>query len=59
MSNPSTREVVTITLRTEQMPDGTWCAHMIVTSLASESMANAAMKHMEQLFCGHQINPAD
>lgn len=45
----------TTTLYTEQLPDGSWCAHMHVSGLADESMATAAVNHMQQLFCGQQI----
>lgn len=47
--------LVTTTLRTEQLPDGTWCAHMMVTGLADERMADAAVAHMQRLFCGDEI----
>lgn len=52
------RDTVTTTLRTEQMPDGSWCAHMLVTGLPNERTADAAMTHMQLLFCGKEIGHA-
>ncbi len=46
---------VTTTLRTERAPDGSWFAHMLVTGLADERTANAAVAHMQRLFCGDEI----
>lgn len=57
--NQLLREAVTVTLFTEQAPDGTWCAQMLVSGLPSESVANAAVAHMEKLFCGQEIQRAD
>lgn len=52
---PPLRGKATTTLRTEQMPDGSWCAHMLVTGLPNERAADAAMEHMQRLFCGEEI----
>jgi hypothetical protein len=46
---------VTTTLRTERAPDGAWLAHMLVAGLPDERAANAAMAHMQRLFCGDEI----
>lgn len=55
---PPLRSTVTTTLRTERMPDGSWVAHMMVTGLPTESTADAAVAHMQRLFCGEEIRPA-
>ena len=52
------RQTVAATLRTEKMPDGTWTAHMLVTGLPDERTADAAVAHMQRLFCGDEIRPA-
>jgi hypothetical protein len=60
-TNPSSqplRSTVTTTLRTERMPDGSWVAHMLVTGLPNEQTADAAVAHMQRLFCGEEIRPA-
>ncbi|WP_341744776.1 hypothetical protein [Azonexus hydrophilus] len=36
--------------------DGSWGVTVQVTGLASEQQAEAAMQHMQKLFCGAQIN---
>ena len=53
------RDALTVSLFTEQKPDGTWCAHMLVSGLPSESMADAAIAHMQNLFCGQETPQAD
>ncbi|MDT7835011.1 hypothetical protein [Aquabacterium sp. OR-4] len=45
----------TTTLQTRQEPDGSWSAAMLVTGLADERMADAAVAHMQRLFCGDEI----
>lgn len=52
---PPLRETVTTTLRTQQMPDGAWVAQMLVTGLPDERTADAAVTHMQRLFCGGEI----
>ena len=52
------RAAVTTTLRTERMPDGSWVAHMLVTGLPNERTADAAVAHMQRLFCGEEIQPS-
>ena len=49
------RQRVTTTLRTERMPDGSWSTQMIVTGLVSEREADAALQHMQKLFCSAEI----
>lgn len=49
------RESVTVTMGRQQMPDGSWTATMMVSGLTDERMADAAMAHMERLFCGAEI----
>lgn len=36
--------------------DGSWGVTVQVTGLTSEQQAEAAMQHMQKLFCGAQIN---
>ena len=36
--------------------DGSWGVSVQVTGLTSEQQAEAAMQHMQNLFCGAQIN---
>lgn len=45
----------TITMRPVQYPDGTWGVELIVTGLASEQQAEAAMHYMQELFCAAEI----
>lgn len=45
----------TITMRPVQYPDGTWGVELTVTGLTSEKQAEAAMLHMERLFCAGKI----
>lgn len=49
---------VTIVLRTEEMPDGTWSAHLTIQSLDNQHMADKALEHMQRLFCGDEIQLA-
>lgn len=58
MADAPLKQAVTITLRTVKLPDGSWSAQMIVTSLPSEEVADAAVAHMQRLFCGAEIKPA-
>ncbi|CAM4133767.1 SPOR domain-containing protein [Kerstersia similis] len=43
----------------EQSEDGTWRAALIVSGLASERAARAAMDHMQRLFCGDVVRTQD
>lgn len=45
----------TITMRPVQYPDGSWGVELTVTGLESEHQAEAAMLHMERLFCAAPI----
>lgn len=45
----------TISMRPVRYEDGTYGVELTVTGLASEQQAEAAMQHMQRLFCGHEI----
>ena len=49
---------VTIVLETEEMPDGTWSAHLTMQSLDNQHMADLALDYMQKLFCGEEIHLA-
>lgn len=46
----------TITMRPVLYGDGTWGVELTVTGLTSEQQAEAAMQHMQRLFCAKEIN---
>lgn len=48
-----------ISLSYEKSYDGTYIAHMTVSGLTSESMAKAAVDHMQQLFCGPTVEATE
>lgn len=49
-------QVGTISMRPVQYTDdGSWGVELTVTGLASEQQADAAMLHMQRLFCGDEI----
>lgn len=45
----------TITMRPVSYDDGTHGVELVVTGLASEQQALAAMQHMQRMFCGGEI----
>lgn len=47
-----------ITLMWDKAEDGTYFARMTVSGLRSERHAQAAMDHMQRLFCGLQQEPS-
>ena len=49
------REMPTITMRPVQYQDGSWGVELTVTGLENEHQAEAAMLHMERLFCAAPI----
>jgi translation initiation factor 1 (eIF-1/SUI1) len=49
----------TISIQIDAEEDGTFSTTMKVTGLESFSQANAASEHMQQLFCGGQVQFAD
>ncbi len=53
------RNVPTISIGVDKSEDGTFTAQMIVTGLETFAQANAAAEHMQRLFCGDEIDPAD
>lgn len=44
-----------ISLSYDRGDDGTYTARMTVSGLSSESMAKAAVEHMQRLFCGENV----
>jgi len=53
---PSQAPVPTFSMQPVKYEDGSWGVSVQVTGLASEQQAEAAMAHMQKLFCGAQIN---
>lgn len=45
--------VPVVTLSYDKEDDRTYSARMTVSGLSSEQMAQAAIKHMQSLFCGN------
>lgn len=48
--------VPTISMRQLHLDDGSYGVALTVTGLASEQQAEAAMAHMQRLFCGAEIS---
>lgn len=44
-----------ISISYDREADGTYTARMTVSGLANESMAQAAVGHMQRLFCGPSV----
>lgn len=44
-----------ISLSYDKTDDGTYTARMIVSGLSNESIAKAAVEHMQRLFCGPSV----
>lgn len=53
---PAQAPVPTFSMRPVKYEDGSWGVSVQVTGLVSEQQAEAAMQHMQKLFCGAQIN---
>ncbi len=53
---PTQAPVPTFSMQPVRYEDGTWGVTVQVTGLTSEQQAEAAMQHMQNLFCGAQIN---
>lgn len=45
----------TISMRPVRYEDGSYGVELTVTGLANEQQAEAAMQHMERLFCAEEI----
>ena len=45
----------TISMKPVQYEDGSWGVELVVTGLSSEQQAEAAMLHMQMLFCADEI----
>ena len=48
-----------VTLRWEKDAHGKYTAVMTVSGLASEQQAQAAVAHMQRLFCGQEQEPTN
>ena len=48
--------VPTISMRQLHLDDGSYGVALTVTGLASEQQAEAAMAHMQRIFCGAEIS---
>lgn len=55
MSQSKTAPMPTFSMQPVTYPDGSWGVAVQVTGLASKQQAEAAMAHMQRLFCGHEI----
>lgn len=58
MSNSNKPELVavpTFSMQPVRYPDGSWGVAVNVTGLVSEQQAEAAMQHMQRLFCSAEI----
>lgn len=56
MSNfVETTATPTFSMQPVRFEDGTWGVAVQVTGLISEQQAQAAMRHMQTLFCGAEI----
>ena len=51
MNNP----MATISMRPVRYEDGSYGVELTVTGLSSEQQAEAAMQHMQRLFCAAEI----
>jgi hypothetical protein len=47
--------IPTISMRPVEYPDGSFGVELILSGLVSMDQANAAMNHMQKLFCGEEI----
>ncbi len=45
----------TISMKLVQCEDGSWGVELVVSGLSSEQQAEAAMIHMQRLFCAGEI----
>lgn len=55
MSQSKSTPMPTFSMQPVSYPDGSWGVSVQVTGLASKQQAEAAMAHMERLFCGDEI----
>ena len=53
---PAQAPVPTFSMQPVKYEDGSWGVSVQLTGLVSEQQAEAAMQHMQNLFCGAQIN---
>jgi ubiquinone/menaquinone biosynthesis C-methylase UbiE len=45
----------TISMQVVTFPDGSFGVSLMVTGLQSQQQADAALAHMERMFCGQEI----
>jgi hypothetical protein len=48
-------DAITISMRPVRYEDQSWGVELIVSGLSSEQQAEAAMQHMQRLFCAGEI----
>ena len=53
---PKQASVPTFSMQPVKYEDGSWGVSVQVTGLTSEQQAEAAMQHMQKLFCGAPIS---
>jgi hypothetical protein len=55
MMSDAVDSIVTISMRPVRYEDQSWGVELIVSGLSSEQQAEAAMQHMQRLFCAGEI----
>ncbi|SFB95833.1 hypothetical protein SAMN05216344_10687 [Polaromonas sp. OV174] len=58
MTDTNTELEPVATLAWDKADDGTYKAQMTISGLRSEQQAQAAVAHMQRLFCGHEQEPS-
>jgi hypothetical protein len=58
MTTPNKEAAPTFSMQPIEYPDGSWGVTVYVTGLATQQQAEAAMNHMQRLFCGAEIKEA-
>ena len=53
---PAHASAPTFSMQPVKYEDGSWGVSVQVTGLVSEQQAEAAMQHMQKMFCGAEIN---
>jgi len=51
----NTQAQPTFSMQPVEYPNGSWGVTVYVTGMASRAQAEAAMAHMQRLFCGDEI----
>jgi len=47
--------IPTISMQSVEYPDGSFGVQLVLSGLANIDQANAAMNHMQNLFCGEEM----